>query len=180
MALVHPAKVPAACLEFEAEVLVLNDAKGCVELQPGYQPIIHCRTVHQAATVVRIGQDNSGTWEGLAGPVTAAAKPARTRTSSNCAAHELGAGTDALASTVLTRGESAPAAPAGNRLSNGIARQLSGGVGGRIVPERLRAGDHCVVRFRFAHHPEYIQEGSSLVLRDGRARGVGRVVAVFT
>lgn len=43
--------------------------------------------------------------------------------------------------------------------------------------DSLRSGDSAVCRFTFLCHPEYLEAGETLVLREGRARGVGCVVA---
>ena len=41
----------------------------------------------------------------------------------------------------------------------------------------LRSGDAAVCRFSFVRCPEYLEPGEPLVLREGRARGVGCVLA---
>jgi GTPase len=43
----------------------------------------------------------------------------------------------------------------------------------------LRLGEKATVRFRFAHRPEYIQPHSMMVFREGRTKGVGRILEVF-
>jgi GTPase len=43
----------------------------------------------------------------------------------------------------------------------------------------IRTGDKAKVRFRFASHPEYLVEGTRLIFREGRAKGIGRVVTIF-
>ncbi|KAJ3305308.1 Short integuments 2, mitochondrial [Kappamyces sp. JEL0829] len=42
----------------------------------------------------------------------------------------------------------------------------------------LRTGDRAIVRFRFLQHPEYIKPGSKVLFREGRTKGVGKVVGV--
>eukprot|EP01025_Chloroclados_australasicus_P011729 TRINITY_DN1518_c0_g1_i3.p2 TRINITY_DN1518_c0_g1~~TRINITY_DN1518_c0_g1_i3.p2 ORF type:complete len:351 (-),score=33.85 TRINITY_DN1518_c0_g1_i3:149-1201(-) len=44
--------------------------------------------------------------------------------------------------------------------------------------ERLRSGDRACVRFRFMQRPEYITEGNRFVFREGRTKGIGRVIGV--
>jgi hypothetical protein len=43
----------------------------------------------------------------------------------------------------------------------------------------LSAGQRAKCRFRFLFKPEYLPVGTSIVLREGRTRGVGRVVECF-
>lgn len=43
----------------------------------------------------------------------------------------------------------------------------------------LRTGDRAIVRCRWMYRPEYVQEGTILLFREGRAKGVGRVKKVF-
>lgn len=43
----------------------------------------------------------------------------------------------------------------------------------------LRSGDRATVLFKFTHHPEAIEAGEILVFREGRTRGVGKVLEVF-
>ncbi|RMZ53490.1 hypothetical protein APUTEX25_003312 [Auxenochlorella protothecoides] len=42
--------------------------------------------------------------------------------------------------------------------------------------DRLRSGDRATVRFRFLQHPEYLTPGARFVFREGKTKGVGRVV----
>lgn len=43
----------------------------------------------------------------------------------------------------------------------------------------LRLGEKAIVRFRFSHRPEFIQPEAMLVFREGRTKGVGRILEVF-
>jgi len=44
-----------------------------------------------------------------------------------------------------------------------------------IDKEYIRTGDKAKVRFRFMYWPEYLKEGSRLIFREGRTKGIGRV-----
>ncbi|KAJ2757482.1 hypothetical protein IWQ56_006256, partial [Coemansia nantahalensis] len=44
----------------------------------------------------------------------------------------------------------------------------------------LRTGDRARVVFQFIRNPEYIPDGSRLIFREGRTKGVGKVVRVLT
>jgi len=46
-------------------------------------------------------------------------------------------------------------------------KQLSG--------ELLRTGDKSIVTFRFMYHGEYLVPGATLLFREGRTKGLGRV-----
>lgn len=46
--------------------------------------------------------------------------------------------------------------------------------------ETLRTGDRARVIFQFIRHPEYLTAGSRLVFREGRTKGVGKVVRVLS
>jgi len=45
--------------------------------------------------------------------------------------------------------------------------------------EILRTGDRAIVRFRFLRKPEYMKTGLRLLFREGRTKGVGKVVALY-
>ncbi|KAJ2449693.1 hypothetical protein EV183_004745, partial [Coemansia sp. RSA 2336] len=45
--------------------------------------------------------------------------------------------------------------------------------------DALRTGSRARVLFQFIRHPEHLTEGSRLVFREGRTKGVGRVTRVF-
>lgn len=40
----------------------------------------------------------------------------------------------------------------------------------------LRTGDRAIVRFRFIRSPEYLRMGQRLLFREGRTKGIGRIV----
>ena len=43
----------------------------------------------------------------------------------------------------------------------------------------LRTGDRGLVRFRFMQRAEYLKEGTKLIFREGRTKGLGTVKDVF-
>lgn len=45
--------------------------------------------------------------------------------------------------------------------------------------DTLRTGDRAMMRCRFQYRPEYIVEGNSMLFREGRAKGVGRITAIY-
>ncbi|KAJ2851425.1 hypothetical protein IWW36_001064 [Coemansia brasiliensis] len=45
--------------------------------------------------------------------------------------------------------------------------------------DALRTGSRARVLFQFIRHPEHLTEGSRLVFREGRTKGVGRVTRIF-
>lgn len=44
--------------------------------------------------------------------------------------------------------------------------------------EGLSVGDRALCKFKFLYQPEYILAGAAIVIREGRTRGVGRVVEI--
>ncbi|KAJ3222548.1 Short integuments 2, mitochondrial [Clydaea vesicula] len=44
----------------------------------------------------------------------------------------------------------------------------------------LRTGDRAIVRFRFLQYPEYLKPGTRLLFREGRTKGIGKVVKGYT
>lgn len=44
----------------------------------------------------------------------------------------------------------------------------------------LRTGDRAIVRFRFMQRPEYLKAGTRLLFREGRTKGVGKVVRAIS
>ncbi|KAJ2715770.1 hypothetical protein H4R19_001019 [Coemansia spiralis] len=51
--------------------------------------------------------------------------------------------------------------------------------GGHTDDTALRTGDRARVVFQFIRHPEFIPTGSRLIFREGRTKGVGKVVRVL-
>lgn len=45
--------------------------------------------------------------------------------------------------------------------------------------DTLKTGDRAIVRCQFMYHPEYVTGGSTLLFREGRAKGVGKITRVF-
>ena len=43
----------------------------------------------------------------------------------------------------------------------------------------LRTGDRSTCRFRFCYHPEYINVGSTMLFREGRTKGMGKITKLF-
>lgn len=48
-----------------------------------------------------------------------------------------------------------------------------------IENELLRTGDSSLVKFRFKNRSEFIQENSQLIFREGKTKGVGRIINVI-
>jgi len=60
----------------------------------------------------------------------------------------------------------------------GVAQQT-----GKLVAldkEYIRTGDKAKCRFRLMYWPEYVKEGTRLVFREGRTKGIGRVTRVMS
>ncbi|KAJ1569776.1 Short integuments 2, mitochondrial [Nowakowskiella sp. JEL0078] len=60
----------------------------------------------------------------------------------------------------------------------GVVRQAAKILG--MEKQILRTGDRALVHFRFMQHPEYLKIGTRLLFREGRTKGVGKVVRVFS
>ena len=43
----------------------------------------------------------------------------------------------------------------------------------------LRLGDRALVEFKFVYRPEYIQPDTMLIFREGKTKGIGKIVEVF-
>jgi len=50
---------------------------------------------------------------------------------------------------------------------------------GQKENEFLRTGDKGLIRFRFMHYPELLREGSTIMFREGRTKGLGYVTKVY-
>jgi len=48
----------------------------------------------------------------------------------------------------------------------------------KLNKECIRTGDKATIRFRFMYRPEYIKEGSRLIFREGRTKGIGKIVKI--
>jgi GTPase len=60
----------------------------------------------------------------------------------------------------------------------GVLRQ-SAEIIGISGHETLRTGERAIVRFRFLYFTEYLLPGSTFIFREGRAKGIGKVVQTF-
>jgi GTPase len=60
----------------------------------------------------------------------------------------------------------------------GVLRQAAEivGIKGR---ETLKTGERAIVKFRFMYFADYLLPGSTFIFREGRAKGIGKVVQVF-
>ncbi|CAD7955379.1 unnamed protein product [Amoebophrya sp. A25] len=59
----------------------------------------------------------------------------------------------------------------------GVIRQSAEVLG--MSSELLRTGDKATVRFRFLYHVEYMQLGWTLLFREGRTKGIGRITKLI-
>ena len=41
----------------------------------------------------------------------------------------------------------------------------------------LRAGDRAIIKFKFLFHPEFIEDDAILVFREGKTKGIGRIIS---
>merc|ERR1719188_792890 len=46
----------------------------------------------------------------------------------------------------------------------------------KMSSELLRTGDKAVVTFKFAYQGEYLLPGTTLLFREGRTKGLGRII----
>eukprot|EP01119_Soliformovum_irregulare_P010658 TRINITY_DN2629_c0_g1_i2.p1 TRINITY_DN2629_c0_g1~~TRINITY_DN2629_c0_g1_i2.p1 ORF type:complete len:616 (+),score=190.10 TRINITY_DN2629_c0_g1_i2:176-2023(+) len=49
----------------------------------------------------------------------------------------------------------------------------------KLDKEYIRTGDKAKVQFRFLYWPEFLKEGSRLIFREGRTKGIGRITAII-
>lgn len=59
----------------------------------------------------------------------------------------------------------------------GVIRQAARVV--HLSCDLLRAGDKATVTFRFCHHGEFLNVGSTLLFREGRTKGLGRIIELL-
>ncbi len=45
--------------------------------------------------------------------------------------------------------------------------------------EYIRTGDKAKVQFRFLYWPEFVKVGSRLIFREGRTKGIGRILRII-
>jgi GTPase len=60
----------------------------------------------------------------------------------------------------------------------GVLRQAAEilGIQGR---ETLKTGERAIVKLRFCYSADYLLPGSTFIFREGRSKGIGKVVRVF-
>jgi hypothetical protein len=82
------------------------------------------------------------------------------------------------------------AAPAGGSPARGaVAAKADSGAAeaaaGEAAPaapaeiEALRTGDRANITFKYCYRPEYLRVGDTLLFREGRCKGVGRIVQLL-
>jgi len=59
----------------------------------------------------------------------------------------------------------------------GVIRQSAQVV--EMSEELLRAGDRSIILFRFLYTAEFLKEGETILFREGRTKGIGKIVAVL-
>jgi len=59
----------------------------------------------------------------------------------------------------------------------GIIRQCARVV--KMSSELLRSGDKAIITFRWGYHAEYVCLGETLLFREGRTKGLGRIVEII-
>ena len=59
----------------------------------------------------------------------------------------------------------------------GVVRQTAQVIS--MSSELLRTGDKGIIKFRFIRSPEFLHEGSSILFREGRTRGLGQIVKLY-
>ena len=45
--------------------------------------------------------------------------------------------------------------------------------------ENLKTGERAIVKFRFLYFADYLLPGSTFLFREGRAKGIGKVLKVY-
>ena len=45
--------------------------------------------------------------------------------------------------------------------------------------DSIRTGDKATIRFRFKYRPEFIEKEDILVFREGRTKGIGRIIELI-
>jgi GTPase len=62
-------------------------------------------------------------------------------------------------------------------IHTGVVRQTAQVLS--LSQELLRTGDKGIIRFRFMTAPEYLHEGVSILFREGRTRGLGKITKIY-
>ena len=62
-------------------------------------------------------------------------------------------------------------------IHTGVVRQTAQVLS--LSQELLRTGDKGIIKFRFMSAPEYLHEGVSILFREGRTRGLGKIIKIY-
>jgi len=62
-------------------------------------------------------------------------------------------------------------------IHTGVVRQTAQVLS--LSQELLRTGDKGIIRFRFMSSPEFLHEGVSILFREGRTRGLGKITKIY-
>lgn len=150
---IGPILPPKAIREFEASVVILHHS---TTISPRYQAVVHCGVIRQAAEIVRIGSSNSSDGHTLAVPSTAATVDVEGEREGAREGEEV----------VATEGDTA------------VGHQWERK---KTSPQQavLRTGERSIVRFRFLYFAEYILPGATFIFREGKAKGIGKILKTF-
>ncbi len=48
-----------------------------------------------------------------------------------------------------------------------------------VTPETIRAGDRAIVNFKFLYRPEFIKKHDIFFIREGKTRGIGKIIKAY-
>ena len=147
---------PEGCWEFEAEILILNHPS---KIQVNYEPVIMIDSIEQSARIIAIHIPSSSS---ASSTITTISSSSSTLTSVPAVAVQPTPSHVPPAVAVQPTPPHVP--PASTNTSSSSS---------------LKTGSKAICHFRFLYHPEYIVHGSSLLMREGRTRGVGTISRVF-
>jgi len=173
---------PSVCWEFEAELLVLNNPG---KLRVNYEPVVHVGCVQQSARIIKIDKLASST-------VASSSKPLPTSASSSAVSTASASSNNATCDTcasVTEAGEGeeskSTAMDVAPPPSSPVATTTTSNASLSNPPpspppteQELASGESGLVTFRFLFHPEYLLSGSSMIIRESRTKGVGKIVRV--
>ncbi|CAN0469603.1 unnamed protein product [Ectocarpus sp. 8 AP-2014] len=198
MVLVEATGLPNTSYEFEAEVMVLHHPG---VIRENYQPVVHAHNICQSARITSMLLSTAAVDSAGVTPPPAAAAPAPAPAPAPAAAVD---STEKAAPAPAPAAPAAPApAPVDSTATAGPAPAGAGAGGGaietavveseeagaietgagpglaRAAPSAgIKSGERAVCRFRFLYRPEYLSVGTTIVLREGRTRGFGKIISV--
>jgi GTPase len=140
---------PTATYEFEAEILIMNHPS---KIRVNYEPVIHVGSVRQTGKIMEIHKIMETTTNKIDQEIGEEGKD------------ELSVSPSTSSTPMKEKSLEIP------QVSPSNGNQQSDEVGN---------GDKAIIRFKFLYNPEFIMIGETIIIREDRTKGIGKITRLI-